>query len=267
MATNQHIGGKLLPLISRSYYYHIKSLGGGGHHCSRRSVLHRSLNSFTETAVKFVTTKRWTSTSAQNNTAAADDGHNHRRGDCLIYSGPDNMVKLIKTIKLFSISTTVLAGGVQPFIIQQILATNSSAFAVGFAGMTSAGILLSPLVLNWFTRRYVTRLYYNYDTQRFTAWTLNLFCRPISQQYSSADVSIPEALGMFTSYTVNTGAAKGRPTKRPFFVDPEFVTDLDAYKVMLGYDRPLDITLDNILEDSHHQQQQEHRQQTNDKLK
>ena len=161
-------------------------------------------------------------------------------GDRLVYSGPENVVKMIKMIKKFSISTTLIAGGVQPFIFQQILATNSSTFAVGFACMTSGGIVLSPLILNWFTKRYVTELYYNYETQVFTAWILNLLCRRVCVQYRASDVSIPDSVGVFTTYIVG-------PKGKPFFVDPEFVTDFNAYKLMLGYDKPLDIKLNKIL--------------------
>ena len=160
----------------------------------------------------------------------------------LIYAGPDNMVRLIKMIKKFSLSTTLIAAGVQPFIFQQIMATNATALAVGFAGMTSAGVVLSPLLLNWITKRYVCDLHYNHESQVFTASVLNLWCRRVSVQYSASDVTIPETLGIFTTFTVG-------PKRQPLFVDPEFVKDLSIYKKMLGYDKPLDLKFTDVLND------------------
>ena len=75
----------------------------------------------------------------------------NKSGDCLIYSGPQNMTKMIKIIKRFSISTTLLTAGIQPFVWQQILSSDLSSFAIGFASITSSGMILSPLLLNWFT--------------------------------------------------------------------------------------------------------------------
>lgn len=157
----------------------------------------------------------------------------------IIYEAPEQMVRLIKMIKRLSISTTVLSAGVQPFLYPKLIATGST-FTMGFATITCAGIFISPLILNWFTKRYVTKLYYNDQNEQFTAKHLNIINRDVSLTYKSKDVQVPEVLGIFSSYIVG-------PKKRPLFVDPNQVIDMDIYKKMLGYDRPVDLKPEKLL--------------------
>lgn len=159
-----------------------------------------------------------------------------------IYQAPEQMVRLIKIIKRLSISTTILSAGVQPFLFPKLLATGSS-FAIGFASITCAGIFVSPLILNLITRRYVTKLFYDDRSEKFTAKHLNLINRDVMLSYQSKDVRVPEMLGIFTTYTVG-------PKRRPLFIDPQQVTDMDAYKKMLGFDLPIDFKADRIYQDS-----------------
>jgi len=150
----------------------------------------------------------------------------------VIYTAPDQMVRLIKMIKRLSISTTCISAGVQPFLYPKLIATGST-FAVGFATLTCAGIFISPLILNWFTKRYVTQLYYQDKTGQFTAKRLNLINRPVTLSYKPTEVQIPASLGIFTTYTVGS-------KKQPLFVDANLVVDSNAYLKMLGLDKSID---------------------------
>ena len=82
---------------------------------------------------------------------------------------------------------------------------------------------------------------YNYETQEFTIDCLNLLNVKTSVKYKAEDVSVPENIGLFTTFTVG-------PKKRPFFVDIEFVTDFTAYKKMLGFDKPIDFKVNQIID-------------------
>lgn len=159
----------------------------------------------------------------------------------VIYTAPEPMVRLIKMIKRLSISTTVISAGVQPFLFPKIIASGSM-FAVGFASLTSVGILVSPLLLNWFTKRYVTSLSYDDCNNKFTAEKLNILNRPVKLSFTPQDVKIPEVLGVFTTFTVG-------PRKQPLFVDAQQVIDIEAYKKMLGYDKPIDLKREKLLEE------------------
>lgn len=157
----------------------------------------------------------------------------------LIYKGPDNVIKMIKVIKTFSLSTTMIALGVQPFLFQKVIESSSS-FAIGFTGITSIGIVMSPAILNWFTRRYVTELHYDDNTKQYTAHVLNLFNRKSTVTFSADQVYVPEILGIFTTFVAGQN-------RRPLFVDPNFIVNFDQYKNMLGYNKPIkDIKLEQF---------------------
>lgn len=58
----------------------------------------------------------------------------------------------------------------------------------------------------------------------------------------SNEVQIPEALGVFTTYTVGS-------RKKPLFIDPNLVVDYEAYKKMLGFDKPINLKQEHIIEE------------------
>lgn len=159
----------------------------------------------------------------------------------VIYSAPEQMVRLIKMIKRLSISTTLMSAGVQPFLYPKLMASGSS-LTIGFATVTCAGIFISPLILNWFTKRYVTNLYYDDVKEQYTAQHLNIINRNVTLSYKSNEVKIPEVLGIFTTFTVG-------PKKRPLFVDQSQVLDVYNYKKMLGFDKPIDFKREQLLEE------------------
>lgn len=49
------------------------------------------------------------------------------------------------------------------------------------------------------------------------------------------DVIRPDIPGMFTSFLVK---------KQPLFVDPSVFDDIDHYSRIMGYDRPIDFSVD-----------------------
>lgn len=171
----------------------------------------------------------------------ADQSNNQKQLGRIIYTAPEQMVGLVKMIKRLSISTTFISAGLQPFLYPKLIATGST-FAMGFATVTCAGIFVSPLILNWFTKRYVIQLHYDDQQKQFTAKRLNLINRPVTLTYKAQDVQIPDSLGIFTTYTVGT-------KKQPLFIDPNLVVDLEVYKTMLGFDKPIDLKREHLFEE------------------
>ncbi|XP_027204693.2 transmembrane protein 70 homolog, mitochondrial [Dermatophagoides pteronyssinus] len=169
----------------------------------------------------------------------------------LIYEAPEQMIRMIKMIKRLSISTTLISAGVQPILYPKLIASGSS-LTMGFATITCAGIFISPLILNWFTKRYVTKLYYDDQNDQFVAKHLNLLNRDVQLKYKSNQVQIPEMLGIFTTYTVGQ-------KKQPLFVDSNLVIDMKLYKQMLGYDLPIDLRPESVFQNKPQQQQQQNK--------
>lgn len=140
------------------------------------------------------------------------------------------MTPLLKALKVFSLSTTVLGLGAQPLLLSA--ASNSSApvlltFFSGFMGI----IALTPVFLNLLTKRYITKLYFDSESKQFTAESLNMINRRRCTTFRACDVVIPAVDGPFTSFVV---------FKKPFLVDPEQFADMSVYHHLMGYDKPLE---------------------------
>lgn len=146
----------------------------------------------------------------------------------LVYVGTlSNMVKLVKG---FSVSTSLIGLCVQPYLFAN--SGNYPLFVkIALGGTLSFFIFLTPLMLHFVTKRYVTKLYYNNDTGIFTGTTLTFFVHEKDTQFRQSDVTIPEIPGFFTTVKVNG---------KPLFVDPTLFLNREGYIKLMGYDKPID---------------------------
>ena len=70
--------------------------------------------------------------------------------------------------------------------------STSTLFAKLFVfGTTSFFIFITPILSQVLTRRYVSRMYYNYDEKRFTAILFNFFLFEYKLEFSIDDVYMP----------------------------------------------------------------------------
>jgi hypothetical protein len=99
---------------------------------------------------------------------------------------------------------------------------------LAFAATTAAAVVMTPLLLNLVTKRYVTRLYFDPNDKKFVIHSLNFFNRQKITEFSAGDVKIPTVSGPFTSFIV---------FGRPFFVDPLAFKDLSVYEHLMGFDK------------------------------
>ncbi|KAF8795603.1 Transmembrane protein 70 like protein [Argiope bruennichi] len=148
----------------------------------------------------------------------------------LVYEGP--LKTRIKRVKLLSLTSSLMGFAILPVVIKDLSQT-SIALSCGVVFISSF-FLSTPLLLDWITRRYVTQLRYDSCTQLFTATTFNLLCQQKELHFSAEDVTVPDLPGLLTSFQ-----AKGIP----LFVDANQVKNPEAYSLMMGYDKPLDLKL------------------------
>src|SRR5205085_3904506 len=92
----------------------------------------------------------------------------------------------------------------------------------------AACVVLSPLLFNILTKRYVTEILYDREQDTFVACTLSFFNRKKYTTFKTEDVKVPPVLGPFTSFLV-----KGKP----YLVDPFGFTHLSYYKRLTGLDK------------------------------
>lgn len=151
--------------------------------------------------------------------------------DLQVYSGP--LTRMVKTVKVFSITTSAICVAIQPLLISKTVPYGSILTAV-IGGVIGLYAVLTPVVLHWVAKRYVTQLDFDPQSKTFTATTLSLFLRKKKLKFVAEDVVIPEVPGPLTSFVVK---------KKPLLIDPNYFTDHSAYAHLMGYDKPLDFEL------------------------
>lgn len=135
----------------------------------------------------------------------------------------------VKIVKGLSLTTSLIGIMAQPFLLQQL--DGSSKLAMAFVtAFASFFIFVTPLLLHYITKRYVTELTFDHNTKVFSATTLTLLNRRSQFNFVAEDVKVPDVPGPFTTFL-----AKGRP----LFVDVRDFEDIDALEHLMGYDKPI----------------------------
>lgn len=146
----------------------------------------------------------------------------------LVYLGP--LASLVKGVKMFSISTSVIGLSLQPYLLLHAGDHNVVA-TVAVGGVIGFFIFATPLLIHWITKKYVTDLYFNKESGQYTAATITFFLRRKELAFKSSEVVVPDIPGMFTFLI-----AKGKP----LFMDPQMFLSREAYIRLMGYDKPLE---------------------------
>ena len=153
--------------------------------------------------------------------------HHPDKGD-LIYVG--TLTTMVRYIKAFSVSTSIIGVSIQPFIFNA--ATEyPMVLKIAIGTFMSFFIFLSPLLLHFIAKRYVTNMYYDKTTSDFTLSTLTFLVTNKETRFSSGDVEVLNVPAMFTNLKV-----KGVP----LLIDPASFTDRAAYIRLMSYDKPMD---------------------------
>ncbi|XP_045110610.1 transmembrane protein 70 homolog, mitochondrial-like isoform X2 [Portunus trituberculatus] len=139
----------------------------------------------------------------------------------------------IKMVKFFSLSTSVLGLSVQPILFQKLLG-NDAGVLVAVASFVSFFTFVTPLLIHWIAKKYVTCLEYDPEKDVYSATTLSFFLLEKKVKFTVDDVKVPEVPGMFTTFLVKN---------RPLFVDPHMFKEVEHYGRLMGYDRPIDFHL------------------------
>ncbi|GAB6026295.1 hypothetical protein CHUAL_012502 [Chamberlinius hualienensis] len=154
----------------------------------------------------------------------------------LIYTGP--MIRQIKMVKFMSLSSTLCGFAAQPYLISHAGGTHV-AVIVAVATFVGFFTYVTPLLIHLITKNYVLEMYYQPPTTDneqgvFTSKNMGFFLNSKYHKFTAADVEIPDIPGVFTSVLAK---------KVPLLFSPDFFTDFEAYKHLMGYDKPLDYKL------------------------
>lgn len=140
----------------------------------------------------------------------------------LIYQGSlNNRVFYLKTISISS----------------SILLTNSYLYAIQKTGLTGALVGLgcaftpfvaSPFIISWFFKRYITKLYYNYPDDTYTAHFYGLMTNKKQLTFKANQVKVSNLSSIINTFEVG---------KKPFFLNDEDLVDVESvklYRKMIG---------------------------------
>lgn len=106
--------------------------------------------------------------------ASSGDQHSHQPAGNLekIYYG--TLTPKIQAVKVFSLTTSVVGLAVQPMLMEQGAKLGGMPMVVFMCGFAGFFTFVTPLILHFVTKKYVTEIRYNAATQEYTATTISL---------------------------------------------------------------------------------------------
>merc|ERR1712198_317274 len=122
----------------------------------------------------------------------------------------------------------------QPVLVQKVGET-SLGLVVAMGSFIGFFTFVTPLLIHWITKKYVTRLEYDPKEDVYSATTISFFLQEKKIKFKVQDIHVPAVPGMFTTFHAKN---------RPLFVDPKMFTDLDHFGRLMGYDKPIDLKFD-----------------------
>lgn len=141
----------------------------------------------------------------------------------LIYKAP--LATAVKSVKALSLATAFLAGTGAPFLI---FYGNPSMSMIGRVAVTSLVSLLSvstTLILHWFIRTYVTKLYFDKATEIVTVEMYSLFLLKRVKQFHISQAGPPKSVASFSTFQVEgTG----------YFLHSEVFADRELLHKLVG---------------------------------
>lgn len=93
-----------------------------------------------------------------------------------IYYGP--LTPQIKAVKVFSLSSSVAGLLAQPIIIREAATIGSTSLLIALCSVVGFFTFVTPLLLHFITKKYVTEISYDPTTSTYKATTINFFLTP-----------------------------------------------------------------------------------------
>merc|ERR1719402_337652 len=144
----------------------------------------------------------------------------------------------IKLVKGFSLTTSCIGLACQPVLLSYSSHANA-AVILGAGAFLGFFTFATPLLIHSFSKKYVTKLYYNQVEDKYTAVVYNFFIKPRKIEFKVNDVEVPDIPGMFTTFKANSV---------PLFVEGSQFYDIKHYGKIMGYDKPVDLLWDKELD-------------------
>lgn len=122
----------------------------------------------------------------------------------LVYTGP--LKGAVKALKIFSLSTAVLAASGGPVLVWLGNESVPVAARVALCSLVLVVGLSTTALLHWLLKGYITHLYYHPETQHVAAHTLSLLARRVRNEFKVSDIRPPKGLSGFSTFQVQEKA-------------------------------------------------------------
>ncbi|XP_033124763.1 transmembrane protein 70 homolog, mitochondrial-like [Anneissia japonica] len=154
-----------------------------------------------------------------------------------IYHG--GISKRVRFVKFFSASTSICSLALFPALL---LSNDTGGFGIlgVVAGSMASVMFFTPFFLHYFTKGYVTKMFLNYETNVYTAYTISFLLRDLKHEFHQKDVQVPSVANLFTSFKANG---------RSFMVDTQSFNSANDYAHLMGYDKLPDMDMSELLND------------------
>ncbi|XP_066151260.1 transmembrane protein 70 homolog, mitochondrial [Euwallacea fornicatus] len=181
-----------------------------------------------QTAVSILNSRGFSSDSAKKASTPDKQKNLYKK----MYSAP--LTAHVKSVKVFSISSSIVGILAQPILYKEIVSTGNVPVIIAAYSFIGFFTIITPLLLHFITKKYITELSYNEDTNTYLIKSLNFFSITKEMEFKLEDVYVPDVPGMFVTFHI-----KGKP----FFVDPRFFDNPHHYGKLMGFDKPMDFKL------------------------
>lgn len=141
--------------------------------------------------------------------------------DSIVYLGP--LTSAVRGLKLVSISTAALAVFLNPLLIYCGNPDTPLVGRVAMASFVTCIGISTTVLLHWFIKGYITKLFYDRSTGSVTAETLTLFGRRKLTSFHISEARPPDSVSAFSTFQ---GGGKNFFMHTEMFKDPELLRQL-----------------------------------------
>lgn len=113
----------------------------------------------------------------KRNFASKPDDDVYTKGWERIYYG--TLTPRMRAVKVFSLTTSLAGLAAQPILLEQGMKIGGTGMAVFICGIAGFFTFVTPLLLHFITKKYVTEIHYNPSTQEYVATTISIILQKI----------------------------------------------------------------------------------------
>ena len=143
----------------------------------------------------------------------------------LVYTGP--LKGAVKALKIFSLSTAVLASCGGPVLVWLGKESVPVAARLALCSLVLLVGLSTTALLHWLLKGYITHLYYQPEKQRVAVHTLSLLAQKVRNEFEVSEMRPPTGLAGFSTFQAHD---------RAYFMHTEVFPDKNLLSLLLEND-------------------------------